>query len=61
MWLFLLLFLMTWSMKQQVFVVQLQLNSSMNPGSIDLSTGQARLCRIIDEDSKWNNVIVNPF
>ena len=38
---------------EQVFVVQLQLNSSVNPGSIDLTTRQTCLCRIIDDDSKW--------
>ena len=41
---------------EQVFVVQLQLNSSVNPDSIDLTTRQASLCRIIDDDSKWNNM-----
>ena len=46
---------------EQVFVVQLQLISSVNPGSVDLTTRQASLCRIIDDDSKWNNVIVYPL
>ena len=46
---------------EQVFVVQLQLISSVNPGSIDLTTRQASLCRISDDDSKWNNVIVYPL
>ena len=46
---------------EQVFVVQLQLISSVNPGSIDLTTRQASLCRIIDDDRKCNNVIVYPL
>ena len=43
---------------EQVFVVQLQLISSENPDSVDLTTRLATLCWIIDDDSKWNNVIV---
>lgn len=35
----------------QVFVVQLQLISSENPGSVDLLR-QASVCKIIDDDSK---------
>ena len=46
---------------EQVFVAQLQLISSVNPGSVDLTTRLATLCRIIDDDSKWNNVIVYPL
>ena len=46
---------------EQVFIAQLRLNSSVNPGSIDLSTRQASLCRIIDDDRKWNSVILYPL
>ena len=41
--------------REQHFVVELRLISSMNPGSIDLTIQQSSLCRIIDDDSKWNN------
>ena len=46
---------------EQVFISQLQLISSVNPGSVDLTTRLATLCRIIDDDCKWNNVIVYPL
>ena len=46
---------------EQVFISQLQLISSVNPSSVDLTTRLATLCRIIDDDSKWNNVIVYPL
>ena len=46
---------------EQVFVVMLQLISSANPGSIDLTVRQVSLCRILDDDGKWNNVIVYPL
>ena len=37
---------------EQVFVAQLQLISSVNRGSVDLSTRLTSLCRISDDDSK---------
>ena len=40
---------------EQTFVVQLKLNSSVNPGSVGLMQRQASLCRIIDNDRKQNN------
>ena len=43
---------------EQVFVVQLRLINSTNPGSINLDTLPASLCRIIDDDSKWDNIII---
>ena len=42
---------------RQVFVVQLHLVSSTNPGSVSLNTRQASLCRIIDDDSECNNEV----
>ena len=43
---------------EQVFVVQLRLNSSTNPASINLETLPASLCRIVDDDrSKYNNKV----
>ena len=39
---------------EQVFVAQLRLISSTNPASIGLDTRPASLCRIIDDDSKYN-------
>ena len=45
---------------EQVFVVQLQLISSVNPGSIDLTVRQASLCRIIDDDSKCCLLYTSP-
>ena len=44
---------------EQVFIVQLQLISSVNPGLVDLTTRQASLCRIVDDDRKWNSVVVH--
>ena len=41
---------------EQVFIAQLRLISSVNPDSVDLTTRLATLCRIIDDDSKWNNM-----
>ena len=41
---------------EQVFIAQLRLISSVNPGSVDLTMRLATLCRIIDDDSKWNNM-----
>ena len=35
---------------EQVFIVQLQLISSVSPGSVDLTMRQASLCRIISGD-----------
>ena len=35
---------------EQVFIVQLQLISSINPRSVDLTRQSASLCRIIDND-----------
>ena len=46
---------------EQVFIAQLRLISSVNPGSVDLTIQLATLCRITDDDSKWNNVIVYPL
>ena len=46
---------------EQVFISMLQLISSVNPDSVDLTTRLATLCRIIDDDCKWNNVIVYPL
>ena len=37
---------------EQVFVVQLKLNSSTNPGSVSLTQRPASLCRIVDNDRK---------
>ena len=37
---------------EQVFVVQLELISSVNPHSVDLTLRSASLCRIIDNDGK---------
>ena len=39
---------------EQVFIVQLHLVNSINPGAIDLTTRAASICRIIDDDSKSN-------
>ena len=47
--------------KEQVFVSQLKLIGSLNPGSVNLTTRAATLCRIIDNDGKWNSVIVYPL
>ena len=41
---------------EQVFIAQLRLISSVNPGTVDLTMRLATLCRIIDDDSKWNNM-----
>ena len=42
---------------EQVFIVQLRLISSTNPGSVSLNTRPASLCKIIDDDSKCNNEV----
>ena len=42
---------------EQVFVVQLHLISATNPGSVSLNTRPASVCRIIDDDSKFNNEV----
>ena len=42
---------------EQVFVVQLHLISSTNPGTVNLNTRPASLCRIIDDDGKCKNEV----
>ena len=42
---------------EQVFVVQLRLISSINPVSVTFTRQPASLCRIIDDDSKYNNEV----
>ena len=39
---------------EQVFIVQLRLVDSINPGAIDLDTRPASICRIVNDDSKSN-------
>ena len=38
---------------EQVYIVLLQLVSSMRPAGVDLSTRPSSLCRIIDNDGKY--------
>ena len=39
---------------EQVFVVQLRLINASNPGTVNLNTRPASLCRIVDDDGKCN-------
>ena len=38
---------------EQVFVIELQIVSSVNPTGVDLTTRPSSLCRIIDNDRKY--------
>ena len=42
---------------EQVFVVQLRLISSTNPGLVTFTRQPASLCRIVDDDSKYSNEV----
>ena len=39
---------------EQVFIVQLHIVDSINPGAIDLDVRPASICRIVNDDSKSN-------
>jgi hypothetical protein len=43
---------------EQVFVAELKLVSSLDPATIDLTIRPSTLCRIIDNDRKFESVVL---
>jgi hypothetical protein len=43
---------------EQVFVAELILVSSLDPATVDLTTRPSTLCRIIDNDRKYESVVL---